>query len=316
MPSLIAPFNLLIIVGATASGKTSLAVALAKQLNGEIISADSRQVYRGMDIGSGKDLSEYDDVPYHLIDIVDPGFEYSVYHFQRDFFTAFEEITQRGRTPILVGGTGLYIDAVVKGYRLVPVPENPTLRAVLSTLSLEELQQQLLILKPQQHNTTDMIERERLYRAIEIVEGERLVQDDSAPLPTIKPLYLGLHWERPQLRQRITQRLNERLQNGMIEEVQHLHQQGVSYEVLEFMGLEYRFIAQHLQGTLNYNDMKQKLNAAIHQYAKRQDTWFRKLQRRGTTIHWLTGKSNPAKEALNLMRHKLGFTLSEPRDYE
>jgi tRNA dimethylallyltransferase len=291
-------YNLLVILGPTASGKTRLAVTAARQLGGEIISADSRQVFRGMDIGTGKDLAEYGEIPYHLIDIVEAGTEFSVFDFQERFCIAVEEIRNRGRLPVLAGGTGLYLDAALRGYRLVKVPENPALRAELDELSLAELQRRLLDLRPDQHNITDLADRPRLVRAIEIAEGEKSA--DPLPLPPIEPLVFGIHWERSVLRRRITQRLKQRLDEGLIEEVAALHRRGVSYDALEFYGLEYRFVAQHLQGQLNRNDMFQKLNSAIHQFAKRQETWFRRMERQGIDIHWLEGAGNPLAELLEI----------------
>jgi tRNA dimethylallyltransferase len=291
-------YNLLVILGPTASGKTRLAVAAARSFNGEIISADSRQVFRGMDIGTGKDLAEYGDIPHHLIDIVEAGGEFSVFDFQEHFCAAFEAIHSRGRLPVLVGGTGLYLDAALRGYRLVKVPENPVLRAELAGLSLLELQQRLLELRPDQHNTTDLADRTRLERAIEIAEGEEAAQ--PIPLPAIKPLVFGVHWERPVLRRRITERLKQRLAEGLIEEAAALHRTGIAYETLEYYGLEYRFAAQHLRGQLNRNDMFQKLNSAIHQFAKRQETWFRRMERQGVDIHWLDGAGEPLAELLHI----------------
>jgi tRNA dimethylallyltransferase len=292
--------NLLVILGPTASGKTRLGVGAARALNGEIISADSRQVYRGMDLGTGKDLSEYQEISHHLIDIVDPGYEFNVFEFQRRCFEAFADIGSRGRLPVLVGGTGLYLDAVLKGYRLVEVPENPELRRQLSALSDDQLAERLAVLRPQQHNTTDTLERERLLRAIEITEGETAASAQLPPLPELRPLVFGVQWDRAILRRRITARLKERLEQGMIEEVEGLHQSGVPYRILEFYGLEYRFLAQFLQGELNRNDLFQKLNSAIHQFAKRQETWFRRMERQGTTIHWLDGAGDPLRQLLDI----------------
>jgi tRNA dimethylallyltransferase len=293
--------NLLVLVGPTASGKTRVAVAAARRLKGEIVSADSRQVYRGLDLGAGKDLTEYGDVPYHLIDIVDPGHEFNVFAFQKRFFEVFASIRERGRLPILVGGTGLYLDAVLRGYRMVEVPENPELRAELSGLTDTMLAARLQGMRPGLHNTTDLQDRVRLVRAIEIAAGETDAAGDLPPLPEIHPLVFGLRWERDELRRRITARLKERLQQGMIEEVEGLHAAGITWETLEFYGLEYRFVAQHLQGKLNRNDMFQKLNSAIHDFAKRQETWFRRMERQGTVIHWLNGAGAPVEELLQVL---------------
>jgi len=297
-------FNLLVILGPTASGKTRLGVEAARALGGEIISADSRQVYRGMDIGTGKDLAEYGDVPHHLIDIVDPGHEFSVFEFQRRFFDAFADIRARGGLPLLVGGTGLYLDAVLKGYRLVEVPENPARRAELAKLGPDELAERLKTIRPDLHNTTDLLDPERLVRAIEIAEGEAAAAADLPPLPELNPIVFGIRWERGELRRRITGRLRERLQNGMIEEVARLHEEGVPWETLDFYGLEYRFVARHLRGELNKNDMFQKLNSAIHQFAKRQETWFRRMERHGTEIIWLEGAGEPLREILATTKHE------------
>ena len=220
-------FNLLTILGPTASGKTRLAVALANRLNGEIISADSRQVFRGMDIGTGKDLHEYGEVPYHLINILDAGEEFSVFAFQRLFMGAFADITAHGRLPILCGGTGMYLDAVLRGYRMIEVPENPDLRNSLQELSAEELADKLSKLRPEQHNSTDLLDRQRTIRAIEIAQHETANIAEPDPLPDIRPLIIGIHWERIELRRRITERLQQRMQNGMIEEVQILNNSGV-----------------------------------------------------------------------------------------
>jgi len=293
--------NLVVVLGPTASGKTTLGVQLAQQLNGEIISADSRQVFRGMDIGTGKDLVEYDTIPYHMIDILDPGAEFSVFAFQKCFFEAFEAISAAGKMPVLVGGTGLYLDAALRGYRMIEVPENLTLRAELNALSLKQLQQRLLSLKPEQHNQTDLDDRDRLLRAIEIATGEKEFNTSLTELPLLQPIIFGIRWERAVLRQRITTRLRQRLNEGMVEEVERLHSAGVSWERLDYYGLEYRFIAQHLQGKLNRNDMTQKLNSAIHQFAKRQETWFRRMERQGIEIHWLDGTGNLLTDALHIL---------------
>ena len=297
-------FNLLIIAGATASGKTHLGVQLAQRLQGEILSGDSRQVYRGMDLGTGKDLHEYGAVPYHLVDLVDPGTEYSVFDFQRDFYKAFDEIQQRKMLPILVGGSSLYIDAVARDYQFVTVEEDPELRQQLDQLNLEQLRSKLLQLKPDQHNTTDLIDRERLYRAIEIAIGEQKAKEEQKSIikPEIKPLYIGIRWDRPVLRKRIEQRLKQRFEQGMIKEVKNLVQQGVSHESLELKGLEYRFISQHLQGQLNYNDMFQKLRSAINQFAKRQDTAFRRWERQGVEINWVEGNGDALSQALEVIK--------------
>ena len=296
---------LIVILGPTASGKTRLAVAVARLLDGEIISADSRQVFRGMDIGTGKDLAEYAEVPHHLIDMVDPGAEFSVFDFQKHFINAFENIRDRHRLPILCGGTGLYLDAALRRYRMVEVPPNPALRTELAALDLPQLQQRLLALRARQHNTSDLQDRERILRAIEIAEGEK--QAPPLPLPDLQPLVFGLRLERPELRRRITERLRQRLEQGLIEEVAALRQQGVADAVLEYYGLEYRLVVQHLQGLLNRNDLFQKLNSAIHQFAKRQETWFRRMEKQGVIIHWLNPAGQPLKALLAITAaHGLG----------
>jgi len=293
-----AAFNLLAILGTTASGKTKLAVELAKFLNGEIISADSRQVYKGLDIGSGKDLGEYQNIPHHLIDIVEPGYEYNIFDFQKDFISAFDGITARNKLPILAGGSALYVDAILKGYRLVEVPENPILRTELAQLPHQNLIERLKQLKPNLHNTTDLIDTQRLIRAIEIAEGEQKTPNKVAYFPETTPFITAIHWDRDTVKQRITTRLKERLTQGLIEEVEQLNQQGVSWETLNYYGLEYRFVAQYLQGQLTKNDMFQKLNSAIHLFAKKQSTWLRRLEKNGTKIHWLDGNQPIIEQAM------------------
>jgi tRNA dimethylallyltransferase len=290
--------NLLVVLGPTASGKTHLAVQAARQLNGEIISADSRQVYRGLDIGSGKDLDEYGTTPYHLIDVVDPGYEFSLYAFAKAFSSAFDEILGRNRLPILAGGTGLYLDAVLQGYKLVSVAENQSLRRELEPLTIGALQVRLQTLRSDQHNTSDLEDRSRLIRAMEIAEGEKQAEAQPLCLPQLTPQVFGLRWPRELLRKRITRRLRERLDHGLIEEVANLHAAGISWETLDYYGLEYRFVAHHLQGQFNRNDLFQKLNSAIHQFAKRQETWFRRMERQGIVIHWLNAEDDPVAELL------------------
>lgn len=283
-------FDTLVVLGPTASGKTTLGVELAHALNGEIISADSRQVYRGLDIGSGKDLNEYTagthPIPYHLIDCCDLDHEFNVFEFQQRAYDAISEIQTREQLPIVVGGTGLYLDALLGEYRMVEVPENPVFRSSLAMMSNAELVARLTMLKGELHNTTDTEDRERLIRAIEIESYTQHNPPETAP--ALKPFILGIDWPRPILHKRIAVRLKERLDNGMIEEVEGLLESGVSPERLNSLGLEYRFVAEFLQGRIkNKNDLLQKLLPAIKNFAKRQGTWFRRMEKKGVTIHWL-----------------------------
>lgn len=299
------PVNLIVILGPTASGKTQLAARLAKDLRSEIISADSRQVYRGMDIGTGKDLSEYvvDGIviPCHLIDIVDPSYEFNVFEYQRRFFICFSEISSRGIIPIMAGGTGLYIESVLKGYRMLEVPESPKLREELEKEAMDALVKRLLRLNPASHNTTDLCDRKRLIRAIEIQEFTKAWHGSSdGAVPLIVPLVVGIYWERSILRQRITHRLEERLQSGMIDEVKNLHASGIQWEKLDFFGLEYRYVGLYLRGILSYKDMFRTLNTRIHQFAKRQETWFRRMEKRGIEIRWINGDDyNSSKKIIH-----------------
>lgn len=297
--------NLIVILGPTATGKTNLAARLAYDLDAEIISADSRQVYRGMDIGTGKDLADFvvngKQIPYHLIDIVDAGTEYNVFEYQKDFLQAYENIVSRNKTAILCGGSGLYIDAVVKGYRFLEVSENTTLRNQLEEKSIDELNAILLSYKAI-HNTTDSIYKKRIIRAIEVAkfqtENEALIRD----FPKINHVIFGIDFDRETIKKRITKRLKNRLENeGMIDEVKQLIANGVDPEKLKFYGLEYKLITQYLQNELNYNDMFQKLNTSIHQFAKRQSTWFRKMEKDGFNIHWIDGNL-PLEEKLSLIK--------------
>ena len=292
--------NLLVILGATASGKTRLGAQLAALYSGEIISADSRQVYRGMDIGTGKDLHEYGAVPHHLIDVAPPGSEFNLFEFQRLFLDAFSEVSGRGRLPVLVGGSGMYLDSVLRGYWLRKVTEDRELRLELDGLSMDQLADRLRASNPRLHNSSDLTERPRLIRAIEIAEAAP-PQPATGTHPELAPVTLGIRWERAALRERITRRLRERLDSGMVEEVQRLHACGVTYERLEFYGLEYRYLARHLKGELSSNDMFQKLNSAIHDFAKKQENWFRRMQASGTAIHWLEGAGDPLQEALDYL---------------
>lgn len=294
--------DLLAILGPTASGKTRLAVALAEEIGGEIISADSRQVFRGMDIGSGKDLHEYGHVPYHLIDILAAGGEFSVFEFQRMFFKVFAEVTARRAFPILCGGSGMYLDAALRGYRMVEVPYNNSLRAELATKTDVELEEELLRLKPDQHNSTDLLDRERTVRAIEIARGEIELRPVCEPRPEMLAVVIGIRWEREALRRRIADRLRERLDNGMIEEVQHLHAGGIAWERLDYYGLEYRYVGAYLRGDMSRNDMFQKLNGAINNFAKRQGNWFRRMERHGVVINWIEGSGDQLAQTREIIK--------------
>ena len=282
--------DLVAVIGPTASGKTSLAAALAHEWDAEIISGDSRQVYRGMDIGTGKDLGDYvvdgKPIPYHLIDIVEPGYKYNVFEYQRDFLKAYEDIRRRGRLPILCGGTGLYVEAVLKGYRLLPVPENPSLRMSLADKSLEELTALLSTYKTL-HNTTDVDTVKRAIRAIEIEEYYRHVPVTECSFPQLNSLIIGVSIERELRRRKITERLHRRLEEGMVDEVRGLLAKGVTPDSLIYYGLEYKYLTQYVIGELSYDEMVRGLEIAIHQFAKRQMTWFRGMERRGFNIHWI-----------------------------
>ena len=290
-------YDLVSVVGPTACGKTSLAVELALAIPGaEIISADSRQVYRGMDIGTGKDIAEYTrdgvTVPSHLLDIVDAGEKYNLFEFQRDFLASYETIRSRGAYPIMCGGSGLYVESVLKGYRLLPVPENPSLRAALEEKSLEELTALLATYK-QLHNNTDTDNKKRAIRAIEIEEYYRTCPVEERYFPQINALTVGVMVDREVRRERISRRLRERLNNGMVEEVKGLLDSGLEPEQLIYYGLEYKYLTLYLTGAMGYEDMVNGLEIAIHQFAKRQMTWFRGMEKRGVEIHWLDG-SKPA----------------------
>ena len=283
--------NLVVILGPTASGKTELAARLAGDLHGEIISADSRQVYRGMDIGTGKDLNQYiinaKKISYHMIDIIDPRCEFNLFEFQKMFYKIFSQIQNEGNLPILVGGTGLYLQAVLSGYKMPSAPPEPELRKDLDQKSIEEIKEMFSAFKSQLHNKTDLEDKQRLIRAIEIERARNIKDFEQEESPEIDALIFGISWERSVLRQRITSRLEERLKHGMIEEVIRLHAAGLSWERLDSFGLEYRYISQHLQNLTSFDEMKNKLNTAIHQFAKRQETWFRGMERKGIEIKWI-----------------------------
>ena len=305
--------KMITILGPTASGKTPLAAALALRIGGEIISADSRQVYRRMDIGTGKDLTDYRIVvdgfpvaiPYHLIDICEPGTKYNLFQYQQDFFDAYNNIIGRGAVPILCGGTGLYIEAVLKGYKLSPVPQNQSLRDQLEGKSLEELRQMLVELKAKtgsnMHNTTDVDSCQRAIRAIEIETYNLEHPVPRRELPPVDSLIIGVNIDREARREKITRRLKARLEEGMIEEVRVLLNEGIAADDLIYYGLEYKFVTEYLVGRITYDEMFQRLEIAIHQFAKRQMTWFRGMERRGFTIHWI--------DALQQMDEKINQIL-------
>jgi len=278
-------FDLITLLGPTASGKTKIASQLAKDFNGEIISADSRQVYRGMDIGTGKDLVEFQkyNISYHLIDIVEPLEEYNLFRFKKDFKLSFEEIQEENKVPILVGGTGLYLSAILQSYYLPQIDESE--KKDLFSLTFDQLKNLLLKSKPKQHNITDLNDRDRMIQAI-LVEQSRMKKQSVNP--EYKSLIIGIKPKRNETKSLITARLKDRLDNGMIEEVKTLLSRGVSREKMNYFGLEYKYATQFIDGKLNYNDLLQKLNSAIHSFAKRQMTWFRKMEREGVVINWFS----------------------------
>lgn len=286
-------YNLITILGPTASGKTAVAAKVASLLDGEVISADSRQVYRGMDLGTGKDYADYvvdgKPVPYHLIDIVDAGYEYNVFEYQKDFLKVFEEVTNRGKLPVMCGGSGLYLEAVLKNYKLIQVPINETLRQTLEGKSLDELTEILKTCKSELHNQTDIENEKRAIRAIEIEEYYLSHPEINTGMPNIRSLVVGVQFDRQTRRKRITSRLRQRLREGMLDEVQRLLDSGLTPEQLTYYGLEYKFMTQHLTGELTWQEMFDGLNVAIHQFAKRQMTWFRRMEKQGTEIRWLDG---------------------------
>lgn len=314
------------ILGPTASGKTSLAAALAAQIDtldasiwggstkgAEIISADSRQVYRGMDIGTGKDLEDYTVegklIPYHLIDICDAGTKYNLFQYQQDFYDAYQDITHRGVLPILCGGTGLYIESVLKGYHLSPVPQNPVLRSSLEGKTLEELTDMLVHLKAKNgsnmHNRTDVDTAQRAIRAIEIETYNLEHPMPERELPAVDSLVIGVSIDRDARRDKITRRLKQRLENGMVEEIKGLLDRGIPAENLLYYGLEYKFITEYVIGKTSYEEMLRGLEIAIHQFAKRQMTWFRGMERRGFTIHWIDAlqpMEQKVEQVLELMK--------------
>ena len=292
--------DIVVITGPTATGKTRLAALVAARLGGEVISADSRQVYRGMDIGTGKDLSDYvvdgRRVPVHMVDIVDAGYRYNVYEYQRDFLRVFDEMAARGSFPVVCGGSGMYVDSIVSGYRLIQVPVNDKLRSLLAGRSLEELTEILSQYKSL-HNRTDVDTVKRAVRAIEIADYYTHHPVDEEPFPVKTPLVTGVFFDREARRRRISSRLRERLEGGMIEEVHRLIGSGIHPDDLIYYGLEYKYVTLYLLNRLSYIEMVLKLETEIHRFAKRQMTWFRGMERRGITIHWIDGSMSDEEKA-------------------
>lgn len=285
-------YDLIVITGPTASGKTALAAGVASRLGGEVISADSRQVYKGMDLGTGKDYNDYivdgQQVPYHLIDIVDAGCKYNVYEYQRDFIRVYNDLSDRDVLPVVCGGSGMYLDSIVSGYRLLPVPVNDNLRRELSGFELVKLKEMLSVYK-RLHNTTDVDSVKRAIRAIEIEQFYSGRPAGEISFPEIKPLIFAVSYVREERRKRISERLRSRLRDGMIDEAERLMSSGVDAETLIYYGLEYKYLALFIRGDLSYEDMFHRLETAIHQFAKRQMTWFRGMERRGIKINWIDG---------------------------
>jgi tRNA dimethylallyltransferase len=303
-------YNMIVVTGPTASGKTRLAALIASEIGGEVISADSRQVYRNMDIGTGKDYQDYTvrgaAVPFHLVDIVEAGYKYNVFEFQCDFVKVYNEIEKRGSVAVVCGGSGMYIDSIIKGYKLIKVPVDSELRESLSNKSLDKLQEILSGYK-RLHNTSDGDTVKRAIRAIEIEEYYRNNPEVDDSFPEINPLIVALKLERNIRRSRITERLKTRLQQGMVEEVKSLSDSGIRSEDLIYYGLEYKFITLYLTGTLSYEEMFSRLESAIHQFAKRQMTWFRMMERKGVKIEWIEGElsdNEKLKTVLALYRGK------------
>lgn len=297
-------YNLICILGATATGKTSLAVAIARRLDGEIISADSRQVYRNMDIGTGKDLEEYNEIPHHLIDIHPAGYKYNVFDYQQDFQKAFKAITTKSKMPILCGGSGLYLEAVLEDYQMQTVPANISLRKELEKKPHDEL---IELLKAHKvlHNTTDTSSKKRTIRALEIAAHDKQYPQQERKKLILNPLIVGIRYEVAERRARISERLQTRLHSGMVEEVQQLLENGIAPEDLVYYGLEYKYITLYLTHQLTYSEMVSQLNTAIHRFAKRQMTWFRRMERKGTQIHWLDGNLSLATKVSQVLQ-KLG----------
>jgi tRNA dimethylallyltransferase len=301
--NIVPAFDLLLITGPTASGKTSLAVAVAYKLNGEIISTDSRQVYRSMNLGTGKDYGDYilngKNIPYYLIDIAEPGYKYNVFEYQRDFTLIYDDLKSRKVFPIVCGGSGMYVDCIIKGYNMYEVPPDCGLRVKLEKKSMKELTEILSTYKTL-HNTTDIDSKKRVIRAIEIEHFNKTKSKKQTEAPVINSLVIGVSLEREKRRKRITERLHQRLAEGMVEEVRQLLGKGVSKETLVYYGLEYKFITLYLSGELKYDKMVAELEIAIHQFAKRQMTWFRGMERRGIKINWIDGEL-PMEEKVTMI---------------
>jgi tRNA dimethylallyltransferase len=286
-------YDLLVITGPTASGKTSLAAVVAQRVEGEIISADSRQVYRGMNLGTGKDYDDYrvngTDVPYHLIDIADPGYKYNVFEYQRDFNKVYSDLKKRKIFPVVCGGSGMYADSIITGYKMFEVPPDSGLRIELEKKSIEELKEILSTFK-NLHNTTDIDTKKRVIRAIEIEHSNRNKGNHYSEFPEVRALLIGVMFDRDTRRKRISERLKQRLNSGMVDEVKNLIDLGINTETLIYYGLEYKFITLYLTGKISYQEMVRDLEIAIHQFAKRQMTWFRGMERRGIKINWIDGQ--------------------------
>lgn len=303
-------YNLITVLGPTATGKTAVAAHLAAKINGEIISGDSRQVYRGMDIGTGKDYGDYFvdgiEIPSHLLDIENPGKHYNVYRFQNDFAEVFHDIHHRGKFPVLCGGSGLYLESVLKDYKLIHVPPNPQLRKELEGKSLDELVEILKNLKPRLHNKTDIETERRAIRAIEIEMFARKNAEKETALPEVTSLNIGIAVDRETRRERISRRLKQRLEEGMLDEVQNLLKSGLTPKQLIYYGLEYKYLTLHLTGELSRQEMFEKLEIAIHQFAKRQMTWFRGMEKRGTKIYWIDANLPMEEKVMEILKLFIG----------
>jgi tRNA dimethylallyltransferase len=300
-------YDLLVVTGPTASGKTALAASIAKRVGGEIISADSRQVYRGMNLGTGKDYDDYlvngTHIPYHLIDIADPGYKYNVFEYQRDFNKVYSDLKKRKIFPIVCGGSGMYADSIITGYKMFEVPPDSGLRIELEKKSMEELKEILLTFK-NLHNTTDIDTKKRVIRAIEIEHSSRNKGYHSSEFPKVRALLIGIMFDRDTRRKRISERLKQRLDSGMVDEVKNLIGMGINTETLIYYGLEYKVITLYLTGKISYQELVRDLEIAIHQFAKRQMTWFRGMERRGIKIHWIDGEL-PMEEKVKIVLDKL-----------